>query len=124
MPSRDDVEYWREYRREYGKRHYAADKDKYREKAKASRARARERRRLHAVEILRTGCVDCAEADIIVLQFDHVRGVKVCNVTDMIRNGTAWQKFLDEIAKCEVVCSNCHIRRTADRSGLWWKSRA
>jgi hypothetical protein len=29
----------------------------------------------------------------------------------------SWQSILDEMAKCEVVCANCHRRRTARRRG-------
>ena len=29
-----------------------------------------------------------------------------------------WHDVLDEIAKCEVVCANCHRRRTARRGGF------
>jgi hypothetical protein len=30
----------------------------------------------------------------------------------------SWQAVLDEITKCEVVCANCHRRRTAHRGGF------
>ena len=57
-------------------------------------------------------CVDCGEDDPIVLEFDHLRD-KVANISAM--RGHPWWKMLLEIAKCEVVCANCHRRRTAAR---------
>jgi len=48
-----------------------------------------------------------------VMDFDHVRGRKAGNVGEMLSAGTpALQR---EIAKCEVVCANCHRQRTHDR---------
>ena len=60
-------------------------------------------------------CVDCGQRDPIVLDFDHVRGTKLHEVSLMVANGYAWAKILEEIAKCEVRCSNCHRRVTAQR---------
>ena len=60
-------------------------------------------------------CVDCGESDPIVLDFDHVRGTKLHEVSLMVANGYPWAKILEEIAKCEVRCSNCHRRVTARR---------
>lgn len=62
-------------------------------------------------------CVDCGEADIIVLQFDHCYGIKTTTVAETISRGWSWAMVLTEIAKCEVVCANCHMRRTARRAG-------
>ena len=61
-------------------------------------------------------CVDCGESDPVVLEFDHL-GDKKFGIADGIRNRN-WQDVLDEIAKCEVVCANCHRRRTAKRGGF------
>lgn len=59
-------------------------------------------------------CVDCGEVDIRVLDFDHkVPSLKSHNVTRMaISNHFSWQKVEQEIAKCEVRCSNCHRKKT------------
>lgn len=64
-------------------------------------------------------CVDCGEADPVVLDFDHVRGVKTENISRMI--GTYSPTSLkEEIEKCEVRCANCHRRKTAKEQG-WRK---
>jgi hypothetical protein len=64
-------------------------------------------------------CVDCGEDDSRVLQFDHVRGVKHRDVSQMVTLGYGWSTILAEIAKCEIVCANCHTKRTAQRGGFW-----
>jgi hypothetical protein len=57
-------------------------------------------------------CVDCTESDPIVLEFDHVRGVKRDNISVMAGAGLSWKTIQLEIAKCEVRCANCHRRQT------------
>ncbi|MGP6177030.1 hypothetical protein ACTU6U_06995 [Microbacterium sp. A196] len=63
-------------------------------------------------------CVDCSEADPIVLEFDHLPGVeKRFNISTAVTGSTrSWALILSEIEKCEVVCANCHRRRTAKRA--------
>ena len=56
-------------------------------------------------------CVDCGEADIEVLEFDHQRD-KTHNVGYLVHGGYGWRRVKEEIDKCEVVCANCHRRRT------------
>lgn len=58
-------------------------------------------------------CMDCGESDPIVLDLDHVRGQKVANVSQLVHNTRSLNAIKEEIAKCEVVCANCHRRRTA-----------
>lgn len=59
-------------------------------------------------------CVDCSEADIIVLQFDHLRDKKF-DVSRMVRAAYSIEAIKQEILKCEVRCANCHMRKTAER---------
>jgi hypothetical protein len=63
-------------------------------------------------------CIDCGmKYAYWVMQFDHVRGEKLFNIGyDFHRHGL--QKVLDEIAKCDVVCANCHADRTHKRLAL------
>jgi hypothetical protein len=63
---------------------------------------------------LERGCLDCGERDPTVLEFDHLRD-KVMAVSVLIRYVNTWESLLAEIEKCDVVCSNCHTRRTAER---------
>jgi hypothetical protein len=64
-------------------------------------------------------CVDCNESDPIVLEFDHVRGIKHKAICQLISYHVSWERILEEIAKCDVRCANCHRRRTAKQLG-WY----
>lgn len=57
-------------------------------------------------------CVDCGEADPLVLDFDHVFGVKLKSISAMISAGTKLFTLKEEIMKCQVRCANCHRRIT------------
>lgn len=57
------------------------------------------------------------ESDPIVLEFDHLRD-KSCNVSRMTNANI--EKIKEEVAKCRVLCSNCHARETAKKQG-WYK---
>ncbi len=85
--------------------------------------RAQLRHRLHmqkVVDYLRKNlCMDCGETDWMVLQFDHVRDQKTFMISYGLSHRT-WEAIEAEIAKCDVRCANCHIRKTIERSG-WLK---
>jgi hypothetical protein len=72
--------------------------------------------------LLHHSCVDCGESDPLVLDFDHVRGMKKRHVSRMISGGTSIETLRKEIEKCVVRCANCHRRKTA-RELAWFKSR-
>jgi hypothetical protein len=60
------------------------------------------------------GCADCGEKDPIVLEFDHRDPEKkVDDVSAGWYRGWSKSKLLAEMKKCDVVCANCHRRRTA-----------
>lgn len=62
-------------------------------------------------------CVDCGTDDIRVLEFDHLSD-KVKNISYM-RQSYSLENIKLEVAKCDVVCANCHRIRTYTRSGSW-----
>lgn len=63
-------------------------------------------------------CQDCGEGDPLFLDFDHKdRSQKSYNVSDHARIGYSLARILKEVEKCDVVCANCHRRRTAVQLG-------
>jgi hypothetical protein len=106
--------YCRSCRAEYKQEHYAKNRSRYIANAAARNAREHERRTQFLLDFLVTHpCVDCGEADPIVLEFDHLND-KLFNISAGIRD-RAWAAVLEEMAKCEVVCANFHRRRSAAR---------
>jgi hypothetical protein len=47
-------------------------------------------------------CVDYGESDPLVLTFDHVRGRKKMNISQMVNQGYSLEALRDEISKFEV----------------------
>lgn len=63
-------------------------------------------------------CVDCKRIyPSWVMDFDHLDGEKkIDSISRMaVTNTSSFEKILIEIAKCELVCANCHRQRTHDR---------
>lgn len=86
-------------------------------------AATRRKRASQLLEYLSTKkCQDCIESDPIVLEFDHVRGVKRTEISVMVLNGFSWESILLEISKCEIRCANCHRRKTMkERKQFRWR---
>ena len=60
-------------------------------------------------------CVECGESDIRVLDFDHLDpSEKSFNLGDAIRRGYSFDRIKEEVAKCQVLCANCHRKKTFD----------
>lgn len=91
--------------------HYLENIDYYKEKAIKHNAEYRLRNLQYIVDYLKQHpCVDCGESDPVVLEFDHI-GDKEYDVSKL--NHSSFETLLEEIAKCEVRCANCHRRKTA-----------
>jgi hypothetical protein len=100
----------------YGKEHYAANRQRYIDQAAVVKERLNRERTLWLIEYFKTHpCTDCGERDPVVLEFDHLRD-KAFAIGPALAT-RRWTDILDEIEKCEVVCANCHRRRTAKRRG-------
>ncbi len=102
-------------RREATKEWYAQTTPEYkakrRERDRASRKAVLAALRLYKAE---RGCVDCGEQDPIVLEFDHRdEAEKQLTLAEATARGWSLVRVLQEAAKCDIRCANCHRRKTA-----------
>ena len=74
------------------------------------------RSKLSAIKVS-LGCADCGEhfEDCpAILEFDHRPDTeKSFNIGRSIKK--SWDAIIAEVEKCNVVCANCHRRRTIER---------
>ena len=109
----------KEDRREYAKKHYASNKKIYKDRATKRNKLQRKKNREYTNSIKENSqCVDCGERNPLVLDFDHVRGVKVSHIADMVNRPYNINKIKEEIEKCEIRCANCHRIVTHNRRTL------
>jgi hypothetical protein len=100
----------------YRRAHYLANRDDYirRQVARINKYRI-ENRALMLAYLLGHPCVDCGAANPVVLDFDHRDPAeKKGNVRELAMR-KPWRLVLSEVAKCDVRCANCHLRRTAEQ---------
>lgn len=91
-------------------KHYAENKEYYRERNKK---RINEFRQI-IVEAKSVPCTDCKKSyPSYVMHFDHLRDKSF--TIGMLNKISSVKRLLEEIEKCEVVCANCHAERTHQR---------
>lgn len=104
----------KECSKKYRSEHYINNKHIYYNK----RNRFRNKQRDLMLEYLSDKkCADCGVSDIEVLEFDHKRE-KLYNVGEMLHN-FSFKNIINEINKCDIVCANCHRKRTHRQFGSY-----
>lgn len=104
----------------YRKSLYKNNKNYYFKLAKEARERKVTLKKEYALNYLKNNpCVDCGEKDVVVLDFDHVKGVKLKGVAQILHDGHSLSFLKEEINKCEIRCANCHRRKTAKQAGYY-----
>ncbi len=93
-------------------------RDRNRATVLANQAAERRRRRALVAEMKEASpCADCGKHfPAVCMDYDHVGSDKTANVARLVAS-SSWAATLAEIAKCELVCANCHRIRTARRLG-------
>lgn len=101
-----------EQQKAYQKAYYAANKELYAERTKTAREKRRE-----YVNGIKTNnpCVDCGQKyHYCQMQFDHIGDDKIADINKLMKTRSI-ETVKAEIAKCELVCANCHAIRTWKR---------
>jgi hypothetical protein len=112
MP-RKDPDARREYNRNYQRTWYREHRELHLQRVLRVTRRARAAVKHHLDRLKNKPCADSGVAyPPYSMDCDHVRGEKLANLSRLRGGRAAWDKILAEIDKCEVVCANCHRRRT------------
>jgi len=106
-----DAEYYRNY--------YQKNKTRILEQKRARRAQINSWQNRYAAENRKrvqeykeaSPCMDCGVSyPYYVMELHHCRGTKRGHVSQMLSRH-AWPTIEVEIAKCDLVCANCHRMR-------------
>jgi hypothetical protein len=96
----------KECRKIYIKNHYKENKDYYKKKAKQQTKNLRVWLRGLKIGLV---CEKCGEDHPACIEYHHKDPEqKDFQISKAAQRGLGKEKILEEIAKCLVVCSNCH----------------
>lgn len=81
---------------------------------RARKTKTKNLQRDYLRELKKEPCVDCDQRfHWAAMDFDHVRGTKMFNISFAATSGrVGMERLKAEVAKCDLVCSNCHRVRT------------
>jgi hypothetical protein len=109
----ENAEKMKEYRREW----YYKNREAEQQKARIRNKKQRKEKTDYNSRLIKwykeykstLKCSRCPESDSRCLDFHHKDGEKKeLEVSLAARRGWAKERLLKEIAKCEVLCANCH----------------
>lgn len=111
----------KECSRKYIREHYRNNTEYYIDKARRRNIEVKEKSLKYIGMYLSTHpCVDCGEADVLVLEFDHrFRSEKYGDISHLIKSRGSFRRIVAEISKCDVRCANCHRKKTAVENNSW-----
>lgn len=100
--------------RGYSKAHYEKNKTNHNQRRQANKAEQVARMREVVNGIKSVPCMDCVVPyPTYVMHFDHRDpSTKKFSISNFASCGATMETLLEEMSKCDVVCSNCHAERT------------
>jgi hypothetical protein len=104
----------KECQSEYGRKHYEKNRETYLSKDDARR----EGYRKLIAEYKDVPCKDCGvKYPPYIMDFDHLNpDEKSFTIGRAVAKGLNKEIVIQEIKKCDVVCSNCHRQRTYSKA--------
>ncbi|MBL8049649.1 MAG: hypothetical protein JNM46_00365 [Anaerolineales bacterium] len=112
----------RDCHKPFRKNWYENNKERHLEQVRERKLAAREVARDYVWDYLLTHpCSQCGESDPSVLEFHHRTG-KSMDLSRMIGDGYSVSTIQAEINKCDVLCANCHRKKTMTDRG-WFRGK-
>lgn len=106
----------RAYMTPYLKEYYKRNKPEYARRAREYYRKIRPETKSFIDAAKDVPCADCGgRFHPCAMDFDHVRGEKSFNISQSLSKRMSMEVVLQEMAKCDVVCANCHRVRTYNR---------
>jgi hypothetical protein len=107
-----DPEKRREYKRKWYLEHKAALQEYHQKNHRETVAKKKE----YINNLKKSPCMDCGRSyPPYCMDFDHREGVtKDREISGLIHYG-GWNRLLEEVKKCDLVCAICHRIRTQER---------
>lgn len=110
-------------RNTYAAKWYAKNKDTHGARTALWRAENRKKVEDFLWELFDNNPCPCGESDPVVLDLDHLDPTeKEFAIGEAIGLGISLARVKQEAKKCQVLCANCHRRKTAKEND-WWSER-
>lgn len=109
MPLKDPIKR-KQYHDNYNRKRYQKHKKEYKLRVKIRTAKIK---KWYVNLKSSLSCIKCGEDDSRCLDFHHRdKTKKIKAVSQMVRDRAGKETILAEIAKCDVLCANCHRKIT------------
>lgn len=93
----------------YQRNYYASKGDVYRKKIQEGNKRVLQALKQTIIDAKIGKSCSCGESHIACLDFHHREGeVKLSGISEIPTKGWSQKRLKSEIAKCDIICSNCH----------------
>ena len=101
---------WKNKQKEYQKKYHAKWYKENKEKVIENKKKVVAEKKKWWVEYKTTlSCIRCGSSHPAILDFHHRDGKEKENmVSRLVVNNLSKKRILAEVAKCDVLCSNCH----------------